>query len=80
MTTRAANDPRTLEIGFMPLLDAAPLVAAVHLGLDRRHGLALRLHRQSSWATLRDRLLSGELDAAHAINRRLLEPRKPRTG
>ena len=67
MTTRAANDPRTLEIGFMPLLDAAPLVAAVHLGLDRRHGLALRLHRQSSWATLRDRLLSGELDAAHAM-------------
>ena len=62
-----ADAVRTLDVGFMPLLDAAPLLAAVRLGLDRRHGLSLRLHRQASWAVLRDRLLSGELDAAHAM-------------
>jgi ABC-type nitrate/sulfonate/bicarbonate transport system substrate-binding protein len=67
MTPTTAGDPRTLDVGFMPLLDAAPLLAAARLGLDRKHGLALRLHRQASWATLRDRLLSGELDAAHAM-------------
>ena len=67
MTTPPADAVRTLDVGFMPLLDAAPLLAAVRLGLDRRHGLSLRLHRQASWAVLRDRLLSGELDAAHAM-------------
>jgi len=67
MTTHTPADPRPLEVGFMPLLDAAPLVVAAQLGLDRKHGMALRLHRQASWATLRDRLLSGELDAAHAM-------------
>ncbi|MBO9716130.1 MAG: ABC transporter substrate-binding protein [Pseudoxanthomonas sp.] len=72
MTTRAPADPRPLDIGFMPLLDAAPLHVAVRLGLDRGHGLQLRLHRQASWAGLRDRLLSGELDAAHAMEAMVL--------
>lgn len=67
MTTTAPATGRPLDVGFMPLLDAAPLHVAVRLGLDRRHGLQLRLHRQTSWAGLRDRLLSGELDAAHAM-------------
>jgi two-component system, oxyanion-binding sensor len=56
----------TLRIGFMPLLDAAPLVAAVRLGFDRRYGLRLQLQRQASWAAVRDKLISGELHAAHA--------------
>ncbi|HEY1139981.1 MAG TPA: CmpA/NrtA family ABC transporter substrate-binding protein [Lysobacter sp.] len=57
----------TLRVGFMPLIDCAPLVAAVRLGLDRKYGLRLQLRRQASWAAVRDRLLSGELDAAHAL-------------
>ena len=66
--TRGSTSPlRSLRIGYMPLVDCAPLVAAVHLGLDRRHGLSLQLQRQGSWAAVRDRLLSGELDAAHAL-------------
>jgi two-component system, oxyanion-binding sensor len=58
---------RTLRIGFMPLVDCAPLVAASRLQFDRRHGLQLQLQRQGSWAAVRDKLLSGELDAAHAL-------------
>lgn len=58
---------RTLRIGFMPLVDCAPLVAASRLQFDRRHGLQLQLRRQGSWAAVRDKLLSGELDAAHAL-------------
>ena len=58
---------RTLRVGYMPLVDCAPLVVARHLGLDRRHGLRLELQRQASWAAVRDRLISGELDAAHAL-------------
>jgi two-component system, oxyanion-binding sensor len=58
---------RLLRLGFMPLIDCAPLVAAVRLQLDRKHGLRLELRRQASWAAIRDKLLMGELDAAHAL-------------
>lgn len=61
------DDLPTLTLGYMPLIDCAPLIAAVRLGLDRRHGLRLVLRRQASWAAIRDKLLSGELDAAHAL-------------
>ncbi|MBN6150998.1 ABC transporter substrate-binding protein [Xanthomonas sp. AmX2] len=68
MNTASNAEPRSLRLGYMPLIDCAPLVAAVRLGLDRRHGLRLELHRQASWAAVRDKLLSGELDAAHALS------------
>jgi nitrate/nitrite transport system substrate-binding protein len=58
---------KTLRLGYLPLIDCAPLVAAVRLGLDNRHGLHLQLQRQASWAAIRDKLLSGELDAVHAL-------------
>ncbi|MFA9438278.1 CmpA/NrtA family ABC transporter substrate-binding protein [Uliginosibacterium sp. sgz301328] len=56
-----------VRIGFVPLTDCAPLVAARALGLGERFGLEIELVRQPSWAAIRDKLLSGELDAAHAL-------------
>ena len=56
-----------LRLGFVALSDAAPLVAAKVLEFGHRHGLTLELVRQPSWAAIRDKLLSGELDAAHAL-------------
>ena len=59
MTTMSVSGERVireLDVGFMPLIDAAPLIAAVRLGMDRKHGLRLRLHRQASWASIRDRI------------------------
>ncbi len=67
MTLDKPRRPRVLHVGFVPLIDCAPLVAAVRLGLDGKHGLSLQLHRQASWAAVRDKLLSGELDAVHAL-------------
>lgn len=67
MIRQEDTELRTLRLGYMPLIDCAPLVAAERLGLDRKHGLRLRLHRQASWAAIRDKLLSGELDAVHAL-------------
>ncbi|UYB52998.1 ABC transporter substrate-binding protein [Xanthomonas sp. AM6] len=67
MSAPLHREPRTLRLGYLPLIDCAPLIAAVRLGLDRRHGLRLELQRQASWAAVRDKLLSGELDAAHAL-------------
>ncbi len=62
-----APEKRQLKVGFVALNDCAPLVAAVVKGFDRRYGIELVLCRQPSWAAVRDRLLSGELDVAHAL-------------
>lgn len=56
-----------LRVGFMPLSDCASLVMASVLGLDEKYGIKLDLRRQHSWSGMRDRLVSGELDAAHAL-------------
>jgi ABC-type nitrate/sulfonate/bicarbonate transport system substrate-binding protein len=56
-----------LRIGFVPLTDCAPLVMAEELGLYRNYGLDVQLHRELGWATIRDKILYGELDAVHAV-------------
>lgn len=56
-----------VRVGFMPLVDAAPVVVAAELGFAAREGLRLQLHRETSWATLRDRLAVAHLDAAHML-------------
>ena len=56
-----------LRIGFLPLTDCAPLITAVMMNFDQRHGLTLELCKQASWAAIRDKLLSGELDAAQTL-------------
>ena len=56
-----------IRLGFVALSDAAPLAAASLLDLGARHGITLELCRQPSWAAVRDKLLSGEIDAAHAL-------------
>jgi ABC-type nitrate/sulfonate/bicarbonate transport system substrate-binding protein len=60
------TQPRVLRLGFLALTDAAPLVAAQELGLFARHGLNVRLCREVGWATIRDKVIYGELDAAPA--------------
>ncbi|VVE71818.1 nitrate ABC transporter substrate-binding protein [Pandoraea captiosa] len=60
-------EKRHLRVGFIALSDAAPLVVAKRLELGHEHGLTLELSRESSWAAIRDKLLTGELDAAHSL-------------
>lgn len=62
----AARSASVLRVGYVPLLDCAPLIAAVELGICERNGLRVRLLRQPGWANIRDHVIFGELDAAHA--------------
>lgn len=62
-----APEKRVLNIGFMPLSDAASVVVAATQGFAQPYGLTLNLRRQTSWAGVADKLSSGELDAAHAL-------------
>ncbi len=58
---------RVLRLGFVPLTDCAPLVVAQELGLFRKYGLNVALSRELGWATVRDKVIYGELDASHAV-------------
>jgi ABC-type nitrate/sulfonate/bicarbonate transport system substrate-binding protein len=58
---------KTLRVGFVPLTDCAPLVMAQELGLYKKFGINVALSRELGWATIRDKIIHGELDAAHAL-------------
>lgn len=59
------SDP--FRIGFLPLVDAALPILARELGFAEEQGIALDLVRDMSWATVRDRLIYGQSDAAHLL-------------
>ncbi|HEX3444047.1 MAG TPA: CmpA/NrtA family ABC transporter substrate-binding protein [Chthoniobacterales bacterium] len=58
--------PATVRIGYVPLMDAAPLLAADALGYFERAGLRVNLEEELGWGSIRDKIVYGELDAAHA--------------
>lgn len=58
---------RPLKLGFVPLNDAAPLIAAADQGFFAAEGVEVELSREVSWATVRDKLAVGALDGAHLL-------------
>jgi len=60
-------DAPALRLGYLPLVDAAPLVVAEALGFFRTLGLRVALVPEPAWAALRDRLALGALDGAHLL-------------
>src|SRR5258708_38094316 len=66
MSKNTPTRPRPLRLGFVALSDSAPIIMAKELGLYAKYGLAVELHREVGWATIRDKVIYGELDAAHA--------------
>ncbi|TVV75113.1 CmpA/NrtA family ABC transporter substrate-binding protein [Sphingomonas solaris] len=56
-----------LSIAFLPLTDSAVLVAAREQGFAEAEGIDLRLLRDTSWATVRDRLVFGQVQAAQML-------------
>ncbi len=58
----------SIDCGFMPLVDAAPLIVAKELGFARNLGLDLRLHKMPNWSAVRDKLAIGEFQAAQLLS------------
>lgn len=56
-----------LRLGFVPLSDCAPIAVAQETGIFARHGLDVELSRELGWASVRDKLIYGHLDAAQSI-------------
>lgn len=57
----------SLRIAYLPLTDSAVLAVAREKGFAEEEGLSLDLVRTVSWATLRDRLVFGQVQAAHML-------------
>ena len=62
-----APEKTDLTIGFIPLTDCASVVMAGELGLFKKYGLNVTISKEASWAAVRDKLVLGELDAAHVL-------------
>jgi two-component system, oxyanion-binding sensor len=56
-----------LELGFVALTDAASLIVAKERGLFDQEGFEVSLHREVSWATIRDKLMAGVFQGAHML-------------
>ncbi len=62
-----APEKKEVKIGFIPLTDCASVVMASVMGFDKKHGVTILPNKEASWAGVRDKLVSGELDFAHAL-------------
>jgi nitrate/nitrite transport system substrate-binding protein len=56
-----------VTLGIIPLVDCAPIVMAEELGAFERQGLVVEIRREASWATIRDKVAHGLLDAAQML-------------
>jgi ABC-type nitrate/sulfonate/bicarbonate transport system substrate-binding protein len=56
-----------LRLGFVPLSDCAPIAVAKEMGIFDRYGLNVELSRELGWASVRDKIYYGDLDAAQSI-------------
>jgi len=57
-----------LVIGYVPVNDCAPFAIAWKKGFFRKYGLNVKLNREASWATARDGIIFGRLDAAPVVS------------
>ena len=62
-----APEKKEVRIGFIPLTDCASVVMASVLKLDEKYGIKIIASKEASWAAVRDKLVNGELDAAHVL-------------
>ncbi|MBD2386234.1 ABC transporter ATP-binding/substrate-binding protein [Cylindrospermum sp. FACHB-282] len=56
-----------LELGYVPLTDAAPLIVAQEKGFFSQYGLEVNLNWESSWKEIAQGVASGRLDAAQMV-------------
>jgi ABC-type nitrate/sulfonate/bicarbonate transport system substrate-binding protein len=52
------------RIGYVPLIDAAPLIVADALGFFARAGVRVSISRELGWGSIREKIVYGELDGA----------------
>jgi nitrate/nitrite transport system substrate-binding protein len=62
-----APEKKEVKIGFIPLTDCASVVMASVLEIDKKYGIKIIPTKEASWASVRDKMTTGELDFAHVL-------------
>ena len=62
-----APEKKEVKIGFIPLTDCASVVMASVLGFDQKYSVKIVPSKEASWASVRDKLVNGDLDMAHVL-------------
>ena len=55
----AKLETTTVKLGYIPILEAVPLVVGVQKGFFAKHGLKVELAKQASWPAARDNVVLG---------------------
>ncbi len=62
-----APEKSEVKVGFIPLTDCASVVMASVMGFDKKYGIKITPTKEASWASVRDKLVNGDIDAAHVL-------------
>ena len=62
-----APEIKEVKVGFIPLTDCASVVIASVMKFDEKYGIKILPSKEASWAGVRDKLVNGELHAAHVL-------------
>lgn len=61
------SSQEVIKLGIIPLTDCAPLVIAHEKGFFQKHGVNVQISKEASWANVRDKILTGELQGSHCL-------------
>jgi nitrate/nitrite transport system substrate-binding protein len=67
MDTLGKLEKTKLNIGFVPITCATPIIMAKPMGFYEKYGLDVNVIKTAGWAVARDKSLAGEYDAAHML-------------
>ena len=62
-----APELKEVKVGFIPLTDCASVVIASVMKFDEKYGIKIMPSKEASWAAVRDKMVNGELHAAHVL-------------
>jgi len=62
-----APELRGVKVGFIPLTDCASVIIASVMKFDEKYGIKIIPVKQPSWSAVRDKVVCGELHAAHML-------------
>ena len=62
-----APELKEVNVGFIPLTDCASVVIASVMKFDEKYGIKINASKEASWAAVRDKMVNGELHAAHVL-------------
>lgn len=67
LETLGTPEKPDLNIGFVAITCATPIIMAEPMGFYSRYGLNVEVIKTAGWAVARDKSLSGEYDASHML-------------